>query len=78
MVTDFNKIEKSALKLDKSDRAELAKSLLFSLEEKEIDQEIEQAWIEEVARRKKELQSGEVESVSAEEVIANARELLQK
>jgi putative addiction module component (TIGR02574 family) len=78
MVTDFNIIEESALSLDESHRAKLAKRLLFSLEKEKMDQEIEQAWIEEVARRKKELQSGEVEPVSAEEVIANARELLQK
>jgi hypothetical protein len=78
MAADFNKIEDSALSLDESHRAKLAKRLLFSLKEGETDQEIEQAWIEEVARRKKELQSGEVEPVSAKEVIANARNLLQK
>jgi putative addiction module component (TIGR02574 family) len=77
MTTNFNEIENLALKLDENHRAELAKRLLASLDQK-IDQEIEQAWIEEVHRRKKELNSGDVTPISAEEVLSNARKLLQK
>ncbi|MFH5883011.1 addiction module protein [Halalkalibaculum sp. DA3122] len=77
MITDFNKIENSALKLDENHRAELAKRLIASLDQ-QVDQDIEQAWIQEVNRRKKELNSGEVDPISAEEVLSNARKLLQK
>lgn len=45
MTTDFKEIENSALQLDEKQRAELAKRLLISLEEK-VDENIEQAWID--------------------------------
>ena len=77
MTTDFKEIANSALKLDENHRAELAKRLLSSLDH-QIDQEIEQAWIDEVNHRKKELNSGEVAPISAEEVLSNARKMLQK
>ncbi len=77
MTTDFKEIENSALKLDEKLRAELAKRLLASLDQK-MDQVIEQAWIDEVNRRKEELNSGEVTPISAEEVLSKARKLLQK
>lgn len=74
---DFKEIEKSALKLDEKDRAELAKRLLISLEES-IDEDIEQAWIDEINRRKAQIESGEVESIPGEEVLEKARDLLKK
>lgn len=77
MVTNYKKIEDSALKLEEKDRAELAKRLLKSLEDK-IDEDIEQAWIEEINRRKKEIESGEVDTIPAEKVLAEARKILKK
>lgn len=74
---DFKEIEQSALKLDERHRAELAKRLLISLEES-IDQDIEQAWIDEINRRKAQIESGEVESIPGEEVLEKARNLLKK
>lgn len=74
---DFKEIEQSALKLDEKDRAELAKRLLISLEES-IDEDIEQAWIDEINRRKAQIESGEVESIPGEEVLEKARDLLKK
>ena len=72
MTTDFKKIENSALKLDEKHRADLAKRLLASLDQ-QMDQEIEQAWIiDEVNRRKEELNSGEIAPVLAKEVLSNA------
>jgi putative addiction module component (TIGR02574 family) len=58
---------KKALALPEADRAELAGSLIESLETA-VDESSEGAWEEEVARRKKELESGAVEPVSLEEV----------
>lgn len=74
---DFKEIEQSALKLDEKDRAKLAKRLLISLEES-IDEDIEQAWIDEINRRKAQIESGEVESIPREEVLEKARNLLKK
>jgi len=74
---DFKEIKKSALKLDEKHRAELAKRLLISLEES-IDEDIEQAWIDEINRRKAQIESGEVESIPGEEVLERARNLLKK
>ena len=76
-MTDFKEIERSALKLDEKHRAELAKRLLISLEET-IDEDIEQAWIEEVRRRKAQVESGEVETIPGEKVLEKARNLLKK
>jgi len=65
---DFKEIEQSALKLDEKHRAELAKRLLISLEEN-IDEDIEQAWIEEINRRKAQVESGEVETIPGDQVL---------
>lgn len=74
---NYKEIERSALKLDKKRRAELAKRLLLSLDE-QIDEDIEQAWIDEVNQRKKQIESGEVETIAGEEVLEKARNLLKK
>ena len=51
MITDFKEIENSALNLDRKNKARLADKLLQSIHGK-IDPEIEQAWIDEVQKRK--------------------------
>lgn len=77
MTADFKEIQQSALELDKKDRAELAKNLISSLDQ-EIDENIDQAWIEEIKRRKAEIKSGKVNPISGKEVHQAARELLKK
>lgn len=67
MNTDLKDIEKSALKLHARDRAELAKRLLVSLEDS-INEDIDDAWMQELKRRKKELESGKVKTISAKEI----------
>jgi len=74
---DNENIKKQALQLSEKDRAELAKRLLISLEDK-VDDDIEQAWIAEINRRKKEIDSGEVELIPEEEVLAEARNIFKK
>jgi hypothetical protein len=74
---DFKEIEQSALNLDEKSRAELAKRLLVSLEET-IDEDIEQAWIEEIKHRKAQVESGEVETIPGKEVLEKARNLIKK
>ncbi len=77
MISNFKEIENSALKLDEKHRAELAKRLINSLDE-QVDEEIEQAWIDEIKRRKEEIKSGAVKPISGEEVHKTARKLLNK
>lgn len=75
MANVFKEIETSALKLNEKQRARLASRLIDSLEKrKEFD--TEQAWIEEIDRRNRELESGEVELVPLADVISRARNIL--
>ncbi|MBO6586150.1 MAG: addiction module protein [Gracilimonas sp.] len=76
MITDYKEIQNSALELDENHRAELAKKLIDSLDQR-IDDDIEQAWIDEVKRRKAEIQSGKVTPISGQEVHKAARKLLK-
>jgi len=77
MITDLKEIENSALNLNKKDKVRLADKLLKSIHGK-IDPEIEQAWIDEVKKRKESLKSGEASLHSASDVINEARKRLQK
>ena len=77
MLTNFKEIRRSALALDEKRRAELAQQLINSLDE-QVDEDIDQAWLEELQRRKDEIKSGKVTPVPGEEVHINARKVLQK
>ncbi len=77
MITDFNEIENSALELDEKHRAELAKRLIKSLD-KHVDEDIDQAWIDEVRRRKEEIKSGKVTPIPGDQVHKDVRNLLNK
>ncbi len=67
MSTLTNDVFRKALDLKENDRATLAGLLIESLEEKPIE-EIESVWKAEISRRIQELDSGEVETLSWEEV----------
>lgn len=77
MITDIKEIEKSALNLDRKNKARLADLLLQSIHG-DIDPDVEEAWIQEVQKRKKMLQSGEASMHSASEVLDEARKRVQK
>lgn len=76
MDTDFQDIQRSALKLSEKERADLAKELIQSLDQPAAD-DIEQAWIEEINKRKAEIESGKVSPVSGSEVHKAARDLIK-
>lgn len=69
-------IEDTALSLPLQQRAELAHKLLLSLEE-QSEAEIADAWRVEAMRRAEEIDSGQVETISAEEAGAAVRALLK-
>ena len=62
-------VEAQALQLPAPDRARLAERLIASLDE-EADHE--QAWAGEVLRRVTELQSGQLQTIPAAEVLSEA------
>jgi hypothetical protein len=77
MIANFKEIEHSALNLDRKSKARLADTLLQSLHGK-IDPEIEQAWMDEVQKRKELLKSGDACLHAAEDVYKEARKRIQK
>ncbi len=66
MTQEAAELLKKALSLPVSERADLAGSLIESLDETQ-DESVEAAWDEEVARRMADIDSGGVKPVSLEE-----------
>jgi putative addiction module component (TIGR02574 family) len=66
MGNEANELLKKALTLPVAERAELAGSLIESLEEAE-DESVKAAWDEEIYRRMQDLDSRKVKPVSLEE-----------
>jgi putative addiction module component (TIGR02574 family) len=65
-----------ALSLPDNERAELAGSLIASLD-KSIDPDVDAAWQAEIARRAEEVRSGEVSTVPWPQAQKKARDLLE-
>ena len=72
---DVQTVEHEALSLPPEDRASLAQKLLLSLE-RLSEEELAQAWLIEADRRARELDSGDVQPISAEEVRRRAKAML--
>ena len=66
MGNEANGLLKKALTLPVAERAELAGSLIESLDEAD-DESVKAAWDEEITRRMEDLDSGRVKPVSLEE-----------
>lgn len=62
MKADTSKLLEKALSLPAEARAALAGSLIESLDES-VDEDAEAAWVEEIARRVQELDSGKAKTV---------------
>ena len=73
---DPQTVEQEALRLPPEDRAKLAQKLLLSLDTLS-EKELEQAWLIEADRRARELDRGDVQPISAEEVRRRARAILR-
>lgn len=74
-MTQFQAILEEALALDPDDRAALVETLRASLD---TPKAIDRAWAAEIERRSAELESGAVEAIPAETVLAEARALLKR
>jgi len=66
---------KQALSLPEKERAELAASLINSLDAS-VDDNTEAAWQEEIARRMRDIDTGAVKTIPWEEVRRKGRALL--
>jgi len=75
MDTQAEQVLQSALGLSADDRAEIAATLINSLDE-DTAQDIEAAWAEEIKRRLDSIDKGEVQLIPAEEVMRSMRERL--
>ena len=75
MSSTLSELKKKASQLPEEERAELALSLIESLDGP-ADSAVEEAWQQEIARRVRQFERGEVELIPAEEVFARARRRL--
>ena len=73
MSTQLESLAAQSLLLSSADRAALARMLLTSLDE---DDELDNAWAQEVKRRVHAIESGEMPLLPLEEVLARARRAL--
>ncbi len=65
------------MRLAPAERAELADFLVESLESSEPD-DVQRLWIETAAKRLSEIRSGQVKTIPGEEVMAEARRLVNR
>ena len=75
MDTQAEHLLRTALSLNPDDRAEIAASLIASLDSQK-DEDVEAAWAEEVKRRIEQIDKGEVQLIPADEVLRSMRERL--
>jgi putative addiction module component (TIGR02574 family) len=66
----------AANRLSQADRAWLAQELLHPLGDGSTEAEIEAAWSDEIKRRLDAIDSGQVEMIPLEEVLADMNELI--
>ena len=65
------------MQLPASSRAELAERLMESVEAS-ADATVEQAWIAEAIRRRDDVRAGRTETIQADTVFAEVREMLRR
>jgi putative addiction module component (TIGR02574 family) len=75
MMQEAQELLKKALALPDKERADLAGSLIDSLDHT-VDEGVEAAWQEEIVRRIEEVRSGKVKTTSWDEVQQKGRALL--
>jgi len=76
MMQDAQELLKKALALPDKERADLAGSLIDSLDDT-VNENAEAAWQEEIGRRLEDVQSGKVTTTSWDEVRQKGRTLLR-
>ena len=77
MPTTFDQLTSQAIALSPEDRARLADLLLASLPD-EADEQLDEAWDQEIQRRLKAVESGTARLISAVDIHAEARDIYQR
>jgi hypothetical protein len=77
MATEFEQLREDLLMLPPASRASLAHALIESLDDNGADENAEALWFEEVRRRDAEIRAGTAKLKPADQVLREARELLQ-
>jgi putative addiction module component (TIGR02574 family) len=77
MARPLEELNKELLSLPRKERADLALRLIRSLEDG-IEQDVDAYWREELVRRSRQIESGEAETIPAEEVMKKIGEHLAK
>ena len=77
MARDTSELREELDKLSPRQKAELARTLIDSLDE-DLDEDVEQIWIDEAARRFEAYRRGEMSSRPAAEVFARVRARLRR
>ena len=77
MARDTSTLREEIDKLSPKQKAELARTLIDSLDE-DLDEDVEQIWIDEAARRFEAYRRGEMSARPAAEVFARARARLRR
>jgi putative addiction module component (TIGR02574 family) len=75
MASTLSDLKRKAAQLPEQERAELALSLIESLDGP-ADPDVEEAWAQEIERRVRQIEKGEAELIPAEEVFARIRRRL--
>jgi hypothetical protein len=77
-MSTLSDVMSAALTLSHSERAQVARELLLSLERADFDDDtdVEQAWAEEIQERLKEMREGRAEMRNWDEVYADIRRSL--
>ena len=76
MATTLEQVAEQAMTLPSESRAQLADLLVSSLDGEELGR-IEQLWLAEARRRRDEVRSGTVKTISGEEALRKVRESLE-
>ena len=77
MTRDISELREELDKLSPKQKAELARTLIDSLDE-ELDENVEQLWLDEAMRRYEAYRRGEISSRPAAEVFARVRARLRR
>ena len=71
-----DEIVRSVMELPERERAEIARDILETLDDEEVNEDVEQAWAQEVARRIRDLDEKTASTVPASEAFARAQSRL--
>ena len=77
MARAISEIEREIRGLERDDQEQLLRALVEELDGPP-DADVERAWLEEAQRRSRELDTGAVDTIPADEVFAKARDQLKR